>query len=204
LRHLPPTAATDGRLVTRTILGVLLPTALCTRVPITLAALAVRSRQLALGLLPGDACALDPVGRARGEGGGALAALRQVLESPAGCNAALLWATAGGAAALLVVGLGLAAEAQRAREAEAARAAQPPLLGTPRQRGAGEHVVGADEFETSFGLGLYVSPLQQRILRTLAAERGDDPLSRRAAFTGETVAVSLEVSLWASTWASVQ
>ncbi|KAG8465178.1 hypothetical protein KFE25_012541 [Diacronema lutheri] len=197
LRQLAPLPHTDGRLILTTALERVLPCALVARVPVALVALAVRSRQLALQLPAVDGCALDPAGaRGGADAGGPLAAALDVLRAPAPCNSALLWAMAGSAGALLVLGLGLSMQRDRdAHDARARAATEPPLLGgVIAVPGADGRPVSAD-CAAHAGLGLYLSPTQQRVLRELAAERGEDPLSERAAFTGESIALSLEVAL---------
>lgn len=197
LRQLSPVPHTNGRLVLCTALERVLPCALVSRALIALAALGVRSRQLALELPVLDRCALWPL--SEDGGGGAREAALQVLRMPAPCNAALLWATAGGAAALLALGLGLGLQRQRdLRERRARTAAQRPLVGGDVIVPGGDGRPSKAEYMASAGLGLYLSPTQQRILRELASQRGDDPLSDRAAFSGETIALSIEVALWSA------
>ena len=192
LRQLPALPKMNGQLIVHTILGRVMPVCIALHVPIAILAYHSRAKQLLdAGLVTHDGtCALG-VPRALGGEQGAfkvhvLSAVRWLMSEEqhvlAACNHAVLFSAAGGLFVLLLLLCNLSLRSID-------RAELAPSLGNYARMEASDR---EQLFAAQDGLRLYISPTQQQVLMELASKRGEDPLAERNAFTGDSVALSLE------------
>lgn len=191
LRQLPALPKNHAHLVVTTILGRLIPICIALHVPIAILAYSSRAEQLVAlhGTSGGGSCAAG-AGHAGALDGSDGAQVRGVLSWLAGetstfvtaCNQAVLYMGAGGIVVFVML---LCSLSLRPTD----RASTAPSLGSyAQERGTGPEPLHSAQD----GLRLYISPIQQQALMDLASKRGEDPLAERSAFTGDSIALSVE------------
>jgi hypothetical protein len=189
VRQMPALPQNNGHLIVTTILGRVMPIALALHVPIALVAYISRSQQLltSQGVPPDAQCSVNGI---HFESSGVAEWMRALvswlsaeeIHVLTACNHAVLGMSCGGIVVFALLGCGLAVGPSEHET-------------TALSLGSYARVEAASSealFSAQDGLRLYISPTQQQILMDLASKRGEDPLSERSAFTGDSVALSFE------------